>query len=98
MACHWRPLAFDLEQVISRLRTKLGPHISHGFDIRAVRGQGYQLGFVLVVKNMALGKQIGFNLIILAKAFEGFSPSTPQIPQLQVREYGAQAGKGRPGA
>jgi DNA-binding response OmpR family regulator len=45
-----------LEVLISRLRTKLGPHISHGFDIRAVRGQGYQLGFVLVVKNMALGK------------------------------------------
>ena len=42
-----------LEVLISRLRTKLGPHISNGFDIRAVRGQGYQLGFVLVVKNLA---------------------------------------------
>lgn len=40
-----------LEVLISRLRTKLGPHVSNGFDIRAVRGQGYQLGFVLVVKN-----------------------------------------------
>ena len=56
MACHWRPLAFDLEQVISRLRSKLGPYISHGFDIGAVRGQGYQLGFVLVVKNVAPGQ------------------------------------------
>ena len=45
-----------LEVLIRRLRTKLGPHISHGFDIRAVRGQGYQLGFVLVVKNMAVGR------------------------------------------
>lgn len=45
-----------IEVLISRLRSKLGPHISQGFDIRAVRGQGYQLGFVLVVKNMAAGK------------------------------------------
>lgn len=45
-----------LEVLISRLRSKLGPHVSHGFDIRAVRGQGYQLGFVLVVKNMPLRK------------------------------------------
>ncbi len=40
-----------MEVLISRLRTKLGPYISSGFDIKAVRGQGYQLGFVLVVKN-----------------------------------------------
>lgn len=45
-----------LEVLISRLRTKLGPHISSGFDIKALRGQGYQLGFVLVVKNLAGGK------------------------------------------
>jgi DNA-binding response OmpR family regulator len=45
-----------LEVLISRLRTKLGPHISRGFDICAVSGQSYQLDFVLVVKNMALGK------------------------------------------
>ena len=45
-----------VEVLISRLRSKLGPHISNGFDIRAVRGQGYQLGFVLVVKNLATGK------------------------------------------
>ncbi len=44
-----------LEVLISRLRTKLTPHVSNGFDIRAVRGQGYQLGFVLVVKNPAVG-------------------------------------------
>jgi DNA-binding response OmpR family regulator len=45
-----------LEVLISRLRTKLGPHISHGFDIRAVRGQGYELGFVLVVTHLAVRK------------------------------------------
>jgi DNA-binding response OmpR family regulator len=45
-----------IEVLISRLRTKLGPHISSGFDIRALRGQGYQLGFVLVVKNLTVGK------------------------------------------
>ena len=45
-----------LEALISRLRTKLGPHISSGFDIRALRGQGYQLGFALVVKNLTVGK------------------------------------------
>ncbi|MDD2880837.1 MAG: response regulator transcription factor [Rhodoferax sp.] len=43
-----------LEVLISRLRTKLGPHIHNGFDIRAVRGQGYQLGFVLAVKNLTV--------------------------------------------
>ena len=45
-----------MEVLISRLRTKLGPHIDSGFDIKALRGQGYQLGFVLVVKNLAVGK------------------------------------------
>lgn len=45
-----------LEVLISRLRTKLGPHLGGDFDIRAVRGQGYQLGFVLVIKNLAAGK------------------------------------------
>ena len=45
-----------VEVLISRLRSKLGPHISHGFDIRVVRGQGYQLGFVLAVKNLAVVK------------------------------------------
>lgn len=43
-----------LEVLISRLRSKLEPHISDGFDIRAVRGKGYQLGFVLVVKNLSV--------------------------------------------
>lgn len=43
-----------MEVLISRLRTKLGPHIASGFDIRAVRGRGYQLGFVLVVKNLVV--------------------------------------------
>lgn len=41
-----------MEVLISRLRTKLAPHISSGFDIRVVRGRGYQLGFALVVKNL----------------------------------------------
>jgi DNA-binding response OmpR family regulator len=45
-----------MEVMISRLRTKLGPHIDGGFDIKVVRGQGYQLGFVLVVKNLVIGK------------------------------------------
>jgi DNA-binding response OmpR family regulator len=43
-----------LEVLISRLRSKLGPHVSSGFDIRVVRGQGYQLGFMLAVKNLPL--------------------------------------------
>lgn len=45
-----------MEVLISRLRIKLGPHISGGFDIRALRGQGYQLGFVLGVKNLVVGQ------------------------------------------
>jgi DNA-binding response OmpR family regulator len=45
-----------LEVLISRLRSKLGAHLGGGFDIRAVRGQGYQLGFVLVIQNLAAGK------------------------------------------
>ena len=45
-----------LEVLISRLRNKLGPHMNDGFDIRAVRGQGYQLGFGLVVKNLTVRK------------------------------------------
>lgn len=43
-----------LEVLISRLRLKLAPHVNGGFDIRAVRGQGYQLGFELAVKNLAI--------------------------------------------
>ncbi len=45
-----------MEVLISRLRNKLVPHISSGFDIRAVRGRGYQLGFALVVKNLTFRK------------------------------------------
>ena len=45
-----------IEVLISRLRSKLGAHISSGFDIKALRGQGYQLGVVLVIKNLAGGK------------------------------------------
>lgn len=39
-----------IEVLISRLRTKLTPHMAGGFDITAVRGRGYQLGFLLTVK------------------------------------------------
>lgn len=39
-----------IEVLISRLRAKLAPHMAGGFDIRAVRGRGYQLGFLLTVK------------------------------------------------
>lgn len=45
-----------MEVLISRLRSKLGPHIDSGLDIKALRGQGYQLGFVLIVNNLTLGK------------------------------------------
>jgi DNA-binding response OmpR family regulator len=45
-----------IEVLISRLRTKLAPHLSSGFDIKALRGQGYQLGLPLVVKNLNVGK------------------------------------------
>ncbi len=41
-----------MEVLISRLRTKLAPHVGLGFDIKALRGRGYQLGFLLVVKNL----------------------------------------------
>ena len=41
-----------IEVLISRLRTKLAPHVGQGFDIKALRGRGYQLGFLLVVKNI----------------------------------------------
>jgi DNA-binding response OmpR family regulator len=39
-----------IEVLISRLRTKLTPHVAGGFDIKAVRGRGYQLSFLLTVK------------------------------------------------
>lgn len=42
-----------MEVLISRLRAKLAPHVTDGFDIRALRGRGYQLGFALVVKNLS---------------------------------------------
>ncbi len=42
-----------MEVLISRLRTKLGPHIGTGVDIKALRGRGYQLGFPLIVRNLA---------------------------------------------
>lgn len=41
-----------IEVLISRLRTKLAPHVGLGFDIKALRGRGYQLGFSLVVNNL----------------------------------------------
>lgn len=44
-----------VEVLISRLRTKLAPHVQEGFDIRAVRGQGYQLGFAIVLTGLAQG-------------------------------------------
>jgi DNA-binding response OmpR family regulator len=42
-----------IEVLISRLRSKLGPHIGAGVDIKALRGRGYQLGFPLIVRNLA---------------------------------------------
>jgi DNA-binding response OmpR family regulator len=42
-----------LEVLISRLRNKLGLHIGTGIGIKALRGRGYQLGFSLIVKNLA---------------------------------------------
>ncbi len=39
-----------IEVLISRLRAKLAPHVAGGSDIRAVRGRGYQLGFLVTVK------------------------------------------------
>ncbi len=44
-----------LEVLVSRLRSKLGPHVGDGIDIRAVRGQGYQLGFAVEVRNLTVG-------------------------------------------
>lgn len=44
-----------LEVAISRLRAKLGPHLDGGFDIKSLRGQGYRLGFVLTLNNLASG-------------------------------------------
>lgn len=44
-----------LEVLVNRLRSKLGPHVGGGVDIRAVRGQGYQLGFAVEVRNVAVG-------------------------------------------
>ena len=41
-----------IEVLISRLRVKLGHYIGEGFDIKALRGRGYQLGFSLVVTNL----------------------------------------------
>lgn len=40
-----------IEVLISRLRIKLAPHIGDGFDIKVVRGRGYQLGFLLAIRN-----------------------------------------------
>jgi DNA-binding response OmpR family regulator len=45
-----------MEVLISRLRIKLAPCLDGGFDIRALRGQGYQLGFVLEINNLVAGK------------------------------------------
>jgi DNA-binding response OmpR family regulator len=45
-----------IEVLISRLRAKLGPYLAEGFDIKALRGRGYQLGFLLVVKNLNSSK------------------------------------------
>jgi DNA-binding response OmpR family regulator len=42
-----------MEVLISRLRNKLGPHIGAGIGIKALRGRGYQLGFALIVRNLA---------------------------------------------
>jgi DNA-binding response OmpR family regulator len=44
-----------IEVLISRLRIKLAPHIGDGFDIKVMRGRGYQLGFVLVIRNLNAG-------------------------------------------
>lgn len=44
-----------LEVLVSRLRSKLSPHVGEGTDIRAVRGQGYQLGFAVELRNLAVG-------------------------------------------
>lgn len=41
-----------IEVLISRLRSKLGPHVGTGFDIKALRSRGYQLCFPLIVRNL----------------------------------------------
>lgn len=41
-----------IEVLISRLRSKLGPHVGTGFDIKALRNRGYQLCFPLIVRNL----------------------------------------------
>jgi DNA-binding response OmpR family regulator len=45
-----------IEVLISRLRTKLAPYADAGADIKALRGRGYQLGFLLAVKNLNSSK------------------------------------------
>lgn len=42
-----------IEVLVSRLRSKLAAQAGPGFDIRALRGRGYQLGVQLVVKNLS---------------------------------------------
>ncbi len=41
-----------IEVLISRLRIKLGSHVGTGFDVKALRGRGYQLGLPLTVTNL----------------------------------------------
>jgi DNA-binding response OmpR family regulator len=41
-----------VEVLVSRLRAKLGPYLEAGADIKVLRGRGYQLGFLLAVKNL----------------------------------------------
>lgn len=45
-----------VEVLISRLRSKLGPHVGEGVDIKALRGRGYQLGFALSIRNLHAGR------------------------------------------
>lgn len=42
-----------IQVLISRLRSKLEPHIGTGVDIKGLRGRGYQLGFALTLRNLA---------------------------------------------
>lgn len=51
-ACSEKINKARIEVLISRLRAKLGPYMGEGVDIKALRGRGYQLGFLLVVKNI----------------------------------------------
>jgi DNA-binding response OmpR family regulator len=41
-----------VEVLVSRLRAKLGSCLEAGEDIKVLRGRGYQLGFLLAVKNL----------------------------------------------